>query len=162
MSEELDRLEAAARNAAHTMHHLQLIVTEIAEGTYGVYYLSFADENGFRGGCFVMAHGVITAIERTNQLGINPGGEVACWGPVPAPEDGAMDKLLTKQEIESTKPKDPAIIDIAQERDDHDGEDTCGETNTLVDGGLPCIRFKGHPAYDGQRNHITESGMWWA
>ena len=55
----------------------------------------------------------------------------------------------------------PMIVDIADERKAHEDDDECGESHPLLDHGKPCIRFKGHDAYDGQRNHITESGVWW-
>lgn len=32
----------------------------------------------------------------------------------------------------------------------------------LVGNGRPCVRFKGHAEYDGQRNHITSAGEWFA
>jgi len=40
------------------------------------WWLSFADENGFRGGVLTRAHGIGTAVTKTHALGINPGGEV--------------------------------------------------------------------------------------
>ncbi len=40
------------------------------------WWLSFADEDGFRGVCIVRARGLVPAIARTHLLGINPGGEV--------------------------------------------------------------------------------------
>lgn len=83
----------------------QLAIDELSNAlNEGVYYLSFASEAGFLGGAFVHAHGIITAVERTNDLGINPGGEVACWGPIPPPDSGVMDRLLTKQEIDNARP----------------------------------------------------------
>lgn len=94
-------------------------------------------------------------------MGLNPGGEVACWGPVPPPIDSSMNRLLSKEEVEASPPKDSAIIDIADERHLHQEDDECGEVNSSIDYGKPCIRFKGHDEYDGQRNHITESGVWW-
>lgn len=42
------------------------------------HYLSFADDTGFLGACIVVGYGVITAIQRAHELGINPGGNVAC------------------------------------------------------------------------------------
>ena len=128
----------------------------------GVYYLSFADETGFLGGAFVHGHGPITAVERANDLGINPGGEVAIWGPVPPPVDEAMDRLLTKEEVETTPPKDITIEAISEEQEAHEGEDICGATHPQIGDGRPCVRFKGHDEYDGQRNHVTQRGEWFA
>lgn len=79
---------------------LQLTLNELAEPeNKGIYYLSFADDEGFLGGVFTEAHGIITAIERVNELGINPGGEVMCFGPGPMPNPGCLDRLLSKDEI---------------------------------------------------------------
>lgn len=140
----------------------QLAVNELTDPTNaGVYYLSFADESGFLGGVFVEAHGIITAVDKATDMGLNPGGEVMCWGPVPPPIDESMNRLLTKEEVEASPPKDPTIVDIADERVLHQDEDECGEVNPNVENKKPCIRFKGHAEYDGQRNHITESGVWW-
>lgn len=83
----------------------QLAINELSNSlNEGVYYLSFASEAGFLGGAFVHAHGIITAVDRANDLGINPGGEVLCWGPIPPPESDLMDRLLSKQEIDNAKP----------------------------------------------------------
>ncbi len=141
---------------------MQLAADELSNpANAGTYYLSFADEEGFLGGVFVEAHGIITAVEKATEMGLNPGGEVACWGPVPPPIDSSMNRLLSKEEVEASPPKDSAIIDIADERHLHQEDDECGEVNSSIDYGKPCIRFKGHDEYDGQRNHITESGVWW-
>jgi hypothetical protein len=142
---------------------LQLEINEMSNpANAGVYYLSFATEGEFLGGVFIEAHGIITATEKAHELGINPGGEVACWGPVPPPVASAMDRLLSKEEVETVPPADIRIKDIANERKLHDGEDECGATHPQIGHGKPCIRFKGHAEYDGQRNHITESGEWFA
>ncbi|SRR5579875_4219716 len=45
----------------------------------GWYYLSFANEFRFLGAAIVWARGLHTAVERARQLGIHPGGQVACW-----------------------------------------------------------------------------------
>jgi hypothetical protein len=45
----------------------------------GWFYLSFATKYQFRGAAIVWAHGVLTAIKRASDLGINPGGEVLCY-----------------------------------------------------------------------------------
>lgn len=40
------------------------------------FWVSFADEDGFRGACIVRAHGLVTATMETHRRGINPGGSV--------------------------------------------------------------------------------------
>lgn len=65
----------------------------------GVYYLSFAGDEGFRGAAMVEAFGATTAIINCHLLGINPGGEVAvmkCPKPV-LPE--LMNRLLSREEL---------------------------------------------------------------
>jgi hypothetical protein len=63
-------------------------------------YLSFAKPEGFAGCVYVQAHGLITAIIRANELGINPHGEVIG---VDVPDENLVpeeyrDRLLTKEE----------------------------------------------------------------
>ena len=65
------------------------------------FYLSFADDNGFRGACVVNASDLLTAVARANQLNISPGGEVIG---LPWPSDVPclpMDRLMTREEIEA-------------------------------------------------------------
>jgi hypothetical protein len=67
------------------------------------FYLSFADEGGFKGGCWVLAPGFATAVERAHDLGINPGGEVrgsaAPLGVVP--ELKMQNRLLSMADLEA-------------------------------------------------------------
>jgi hypothetical protein len=62
------------------------------------YWLSFADESGNLGGCFVRANSPLEAVERAHELGINPGGEVMILGPGP---EATMeyDRLFQKDEV---------------------------------------------------------------
>lgn len=142
---------------------LQVALDELSDpANKGIYYLSFATDEGFQGGVFIEAHGIITALDKANDLGIAPEGEVMCWGPIAPPEEQWLNRLLTEEEVESCQPQDPSINDIADEQKAR-AEDSidCGATNPDVDYGRPCIRFQGHDRYDGQRNHVTESGAWW-
>lgn len=75
------------------------------------FYLSFADANlpkgqQFLGGAYVKAASLPEAITRSHQLGINPGGDVGCLGPLSA-EDmdanvpvGQRERLLSREEVE--------------------------------------------------------------
>jgi hypothetical protein len=54
---------------------LSVFAEEINE-PHGWWYLSFAGNEGFRGACIVEARGVLSAVARCHQLGINPHGEV--------------------------------------------------------------------------------------
>ncbi len=68
-----------------------------------LFYLSFASGTGFLGAAVVRAHAILTAVQRCDELGINPGGEVACW-PI-SKRDGRRvaldlrDRLLTAEEV---------------------------------------------------------------
>lgn len=66
----------------------------------GLWYLSFASEAGFLGGCIVKAHGLTTAVQRTHRLNINPGGSVMSseLKPEMIPVD-YLDRLLTKDQL---------------------------------------------------------------
>lgn len=77
------------------------LVTEKLNPDRGIYYLSFVDESGWLGGCFVAADGPVTAVQISHRHGINPGGEVAIWGlgPTPLP-DHLMNRLLSREEVE--------------------------------------------------------------
>lgn len=57
------------------------------------------------------------------------------------------DSTCTKWEMGRT------ILDVAQE--------SCGESNPLLDNGAPCVKFAGHAAYAGVRHHVTANGIWW-
>jgi len=85
------------------------LAKELAAGAEpGWYYLSFASESGFLGGCYVQGVGMGTAVQRSHALGINPGGEVLTSGPF---DDEHMDeyvpvedrnRLLTREEVEAS------------------------------------------------------------
>ena len=49
---------------------------EIAANDLGLWWLSFADESGFKGVVIVEAFGFTDALSRSHALGVNPGGEV--------------------------------------------------------------------------------------
>ena len=62
-----------------------------------VYYLSFATNEGWLGGCYARGWGEVDAVAEASTLGINPGGEVAIVGPLPpgVVPDGKLDQLYT-------------------------------------------------------------------
>lgn len=73
-----------------------------------VWYLSFAGEGGFLGGCFITAVDYASAIRRAHTLKINPGGSVL-GGPVflhmlPQEEQdrvmGSLDRLMSVKDME--------------------------------------------------------------
>jgi hypothetical protein len=74
---------------------------EVERGEIMWWFLTFGDEAGFRGACFVAAFGMMDAINQALLLEINPGGNVAA-GPV-SPEmeipEGARKRLLSKDDL---------------------------------------------------------------
>lgn len=78
----------------------QMLAEEVSEGEFGWYWLSFVKDAGtpeehWAGGCFVQAWGIVTATAIAHFHGINPGGEVACWGPGKEPPEEYRYKLIT-------------------------------------------------------------------
>ena len=66
-------------------------------------YCSYADDDGFHGGVFIQADGIVDAALRVHLLGISPGGQmIAC--PVDdkdLPEERWRNRLLSQSELES-------------------------------------------------------------
>jgi len=60
-----------------------LLTEEMDGGRFEWWYLSFATDEGFLGGVYIEAFGSLSALTTACVLGLNPGGEVACWGPIP-------------------------------------------------------------------------------
>ena len=76
------------------------LLAEEASNPLGWWYLSYADENGFRGGAIIKAQGFVTAAWMSNRLGISPGGEVT-GHPIPddeLPPEPYRSRLLTLAE----------------------------------------------------------------
>lgn len=74
-----------------------------------LWWLSFADGRlppgtQFLGACWVRATDFGEAVQRTHELGINPGGEVAGWSNVDSTlevDDSWVERLLTREECEA-------------------------------------------------------------
>lgn len=79
------------------------ILTDESRQPLRWWYLSYADDEEFRGGAILEAHGEIHAIELAQRLNLSPGGQVAVWE-VPAevvvtlPAE-AKGRLLSKPEL---------------------------------------------------------------
>jgi hypothetical protein len=78
-----------------------------------LWWLSFADPEKpqgqqFLGGLITQARTFPAALTRSWAIGVNPGGEVAYRGPIPASYIGPQwrDRLLTKEEVMSVPPPD--------------------------------------------------------
>jgi hypothetical protein len=80
-----------------------MLLAEEATQPEQLYYLSFADPGEFLGGCVVMARGIATAIDRTYELGINPGGSVRCCAI--SRNTLPLNRLLSRAELESPPEK---------------------------------------------------------
>jgi hypothetical protein len=83
-------------------------------------YLSFAGREQFNGAVFVEAHGLITAIIRCNELGINPHGEVigvdVPEGYLPAEE--FLNRVLSRDDLEAAgqEPRKLSELEAEDER----------------------------------------------
>jgi len=69
----------------------------------GGWYLSFVDKTGFRGGAFIVEADYVEAIRKAWRLGINPGGEVGGIPCDPLPPTEWVERLLTREEVESNE-----------------------------------------------------------
>tara|TARA_Y100000310_G_scaffold303340_1_gene341614 strand:- start:776 stop:1099 length:324 start_codon:yes stop_codon:yes gene_type:complete len=85
----------------------KLRAEEVEAGETHVWYLSFADDDGFRGAVFTIAYGFTDAVLKAAELGINPGGQARGWEgerpddwpPAPELADVPFDTLLSREEI---------------------------------------------------------------
>jgi hypothetical protein len=82
-------------------HITQIQREEVERGQISWWFLSFGDERGFRGACFVRAFGILDAVDQVRMLDIHPGGNIA-FGEVSVDVDipeGARKRLLTKDDL---------------------------------------------------------------
>jgi hypothetical protein len=80
------------------------LIAEERRHSPGWFYLSFATDYEFLGAAVVRAQGFLTAVQRASGLGINPGGDVVCQGPIPRKDlhrvpDDLRNRLLTEAEV---------------------------------------------------------------
>lgn len=92
--ERFARIEAAVRSEREAKPE---------RSTWPWWWLSFADEEGFRGVCVVRAPGVASAMVLTHAMQINPGGQVEAselldWADIPGEY---TDRLLSRSEAEA-------------------------------------------------------------
>lgn len=74
----------------------------------GWWYLSYADEAGFRGGVYLQAHGPMEATYLSRHRHLSPGGQVFILK-VPTqfvPAEQFCNRLLTKEEVQAANPND--------------------------------------------------------
>lgn len=66
------------------------------------FYLSFATETEWLGGCLVHAFNAHAAVAASHALEVNPGGEVEILGPLPAePPPEFFDRLLNRADLDA-------------------------------------------------------------
>ena len=94
----MNELEARLRK-----RNAELIEQErvTSKGATGFWYLSYAGEDGFRGGVILRAFGFVHACQRARDLHITPGGQIHG---IPVPIDEVpvakyLDRLLTLEEL---------------------------------------------------------------
>jgi len=80
-----------------------LMVAQERRQSLGWFYLSFANGYEFRGATIIWAHGILTAVQRASELGIDPGGQVLCC-PIPRKHlrrvpDHLRHRLLSEAEV---------------------------------------------------------------
>lgn len=101
----------------------KLILEERRAGVQKWFYLSYADQDGFRGGLYTQAYGFVEATTRAAQTGISPGGEVyAIECPkqkLPAPE--FRERLLTKAQLEAATGEQFLSLKELEEEEDNNG-----------------------------------------
>jgi len=69
-------------------------------GELSLWWLSFADEDGFRGVVILEAYGFADAMRRSHEAGLNPGGEVKGFRVDPADHPEALrNRLLKKSDL---------------------------------------------------------------
>jgi threonine dehydrogenase-like Zn-dependent dehydrogenase len=86
---------------------MRMVEEEVFKNPRGLWYLSYADDDGFRGGLYLEAHGPASAALRANMEKLSPGGEVMVIGPVPAdkiPPQNFWNRLLTREELQQADP----------------------------------------------------------
>jgi hypothetical protein len=101
---------------------LELIEEEMQHPLH-LFYLSYADDKGFRGVVYVEAHGPASAAMRANAYNLSPGGEVFI---VEVPDDKLPDykywnRLLTKAEVQAANPDDECKTIREWEEQDNNG-----------------------------------------
>lgn len=87
---------------------LELVGEEVLNNPLRLWYLSYADEESFRGAFYVLAFGPMSAVMRVQALGESPGGEVLT---IEVPRDKQppheyWNRLLTKEDVQAANPNE--------------------------------------------------------
>jgi hypothetical protein len=82
------------------------------------FYVSFADESGFKGAVIVEARGITSAVLRCNVLGVNPHGQAMGLAIGDWPSHLSIDirdRLLTKDELNKIFPDMKTLGELESE-----------------------------------------------
>lgn len=101
MADELDNLEPCEPGGVEWHRRVSAHLRQEESQPYRWWYLSYADDTGFRGAVVVRARGFIGATMLANSLRISPGGE--CRGqdfrPECVPAAHLTNRLLTMEDL---------------------------------------------------------------
>jgi hypothetical protein len=96
---------------------MKLAGEEMAQNSKHWMYLSFAGPDTFNGAVYIEAFGLITAIIRCNELGINPHGEVigvdVPEGKLPAAE--YLNRVLSLEDLEAAGQNPRKLTELEHE-----------------------------------------------
>ena len=88
---------------------MKMVEDEVLENPLSLWYLSYADEDNFRGAIYLEAHGPASAAMKASIGKLSPGGEVLILGPVPEdkqPDRKFWNRVLKKEELHQANPGD--------------------------------------------------------
>lgn len=92
------------------------LLAEEARNPLAWRYLSFADEDGFRGVVIIQAHGIVDAAFRAGLARINPGGEILSFvlqdEDLPAPE--WRNRLLSEADLRAIWPDIQSLAHLGE------------------------------------------------
>jgi hypothetical protein len=93
----------------------------VTDDANSFWWLSFADDDGFRGVVIVEASSFMDAVMMTHVFGINPGGEARGWE-VPERElhkipEHHVGRLLSIEELRAHKPYDVVTVSEMERQD---------------------------------------------
>lgn len=96
-------------NDREKFQRMLLMVERESKNPLGLWYLSYADEDHFRGAVYIEAHGPASAAMRANAVNLSPGGEVFILGPIPEdkwPDRKFWNRMLDKEDVRAANPDD--------------------------------------------------------
>lgn len=93
-------------------HRIATLLAREAHLPLRWWYLSFADGK-FLGGVILEAHGFTSAIQKSHDLGINPGGGVEGFeiieGKIDLVPEDMRNRLLSRPEVDALEPREKPV-----------------------------------------------------